>query len=66
VAFDKSPNEEVPAMLASSFAHAIACGNGHILNGPIVHYGLAFDASFDEDWESGEGWNRRTHTRFCA
>ena len=67
MAFDKSPDEEVPAMLASSLAHEIACGNGHILNGPIVHYGLACDARFDEDWEIGEGWNRRTPpARFCA
>ena len=66
MAFDKCPHEEAPGMLASSLAHAIACGNGHILNGPIVLYGLAFDANFDEDWEMGEGWNRRTPARFCA
>ena len=66
MAFDKCPDEEVPAMLASSLAHAIACGNGHILNGPIVHCSLACDARFDEDWEIGEGWNRRTPARFCA
>ena len=66
MAFDKCPHEEATAMLASSEAHAIACGNGHVLNGPIVHYGLAFDANFDEDWEVGEGWNRRTPARSCA
>ena len=66
MAFDKCPHEEAPALLVSSLAHAIACGNGHILSGPIVLYGLAFDAHFDEDWEIGEGWNRRTPARFCA
>ena len=66
MAFDKSPDEEVPAMLASSLAHEIACGNGHSVNGPIVVYGLAFDAKFDEDWEIGEGWNRRTPARLSA
>jgi hypothetical protein len=60
MAFDKCPQEEAPAILASSQAHAIACSNGHILNGRIVPYGLAFDANFDGDWEMGEGWNRRT------
>ena len=63
--FDKCPHEEVPAILASSHAHAIACGNGHVLSGPIFPYGLAFDAHFDEDWEIGEGWNRRP-ARLCA
>jgi hypothetical protein len=66
MAFDKCPQEEASAILASSQAHAIACGNGHILSGRIVPYGLAFDARFDEDWEIGEGWNRRTPARFCA
>src|ERR1039458_103560 len=45
MAFDKCPHEEVPANLASSPAHAIACGNGHVLSGPIFPYGLAFDVS---------------------
>jgi hypothetical protein len=66
MAFNKSPHEEAAAMLLSSQAHAIACGNGHSLSGPIVLYGLAFDAKFDEDWEIGEGWNRRTPARLCA
>jgi hypothetical protein len=66
MASGKDPNEEVEAMLVSSQAHAIGCGNGHILNGTIVPYGLAFDARFDEDWEIGEGRNRRTPARFCA
>jgi hypothetical protein len=65
LAFDKSPHEEAAAMLATSLAHAIACGNGHILTGPIVLNGLAFDASFDEDWEMGAGWNRRP-ARLCV
>ena len=66
MAFDKCPYEGSAAMLISSQAHAIACGNGHILSGPIVLYGLAYDAKFDEDWEIGEGWNRRTPARLCA
>jgi hypothetical protein len=66
MAFDKCPHEEVTAMFISSQAHAIACGNGHILNGPIVLYSLAFDAKFDEDWEIREGWNGRTPARLCA
>lgn len=68
MAFDKCPHEEAAAMLPSSQAHEIACGNGHSLSGPIVLYGLAFDAKFDEDWEIGEGWNRRTPARLllCA
>jgi hypothetical protein len=53
-------------MLVTSCTQAIACNNGHILNGPIVPCGLAFDARFDEDWEIGEGWNRRTPARLCA
>jgi hypothetical protein len=65
MAFDKCPHEEAPAILASSHAHAIACGNVHVLSGHIVPYGLAFDAHFDEDWEIGEGWNRRS-ARLCA
>jgi hypothetical protein len=51
MAFDKCPLEEAPAMFVSSQAHAIACDRGHVLNGLIVHYGLALDAHFDEDWE---------------
>src|ERR1035441_6440 len=66
MAFDKCPHEEAPGMLASSHAHAIACGNGDFLSGRIVPYGLAFDAHFDGDWEMGEGWNRRTPARLCA
>ena len=66
MAFDKCLLEEAAAMLVSSQPHAIACGNGHVFSGPIVLYGLAFDAHFDEDWEIGEGWNRRTPTRSCA
>ena len=66
MAFDKCPHEEVTAMFVSSHAHAIACCNGHILSGPIVPNGLAFDARFDQDWEIGEGWNRRTLARFSA
>ena len=58
--FDICPHEEVTAALVSSQAHAIACGNGHILSGAIVAYGLALDAHFDEDWEIGEAWNKRT------
>jgi hypothetical protein len=65
LAFDKFPHEEASAMLETSLAHAIACGNGHILTGPIVLNGLAFDASFDEDWEMGEGWSKRP-ARLCA
>ena len=65
MAFDKCPHEEATAILASSHSHAIACGNGHVLSGPIVLYGLVFDARFDEDWEIGEGWNRRS-ARLCA
>jgi hypothetical protein len=52
-------------MLATSFAHAIPCGNGHILSGPIDLFGLAFDAYFDRDWEIGEDWNKRP-ARLCA
>jgi hypothetical protein len=63
MAFDKCPLEEVTAIFVSSHAHAIACGNGHTLSGPIVASGLAFDARFDEDWEIGEGWNRRAPPR---
>jgi hypothetical protein len=66
MAFDKCPHEGATAMFASSQAHSIACGNGHILSGPVVPYGLAFDAHFDEDWEIGEGWNRRSSGRVCA
>jgi hypothetical protein len=66
MAFDKCPHEEALAMLVTSRAQAIACNNGHILSGPIVPYGLAFDAGFDEDWEIGEGWNRRAPARLCA
>jgi hypothetical protein len=66
MAFDKCPDEEAPAILASSQAQAIACGNGHTLSGPIALYGFAFDAQFDGDWEMGEGWNRRTPLRWCA
>jgi len=66
MAFDRCPHEEALAMLVGSRAQAIACNNGHILSGPIVPYGLAFDARFDEDWEIGEGWNRRTPSRLCA
>jgi hypothetical protein len=53
-------------MLATSRAQGIACNNGHILSGSIFPYGLAFDARFDEDWEVGEGSNRRTPARLCA
>jgi hypothetical protein len=66
LAFDKCPSEEAAAILASSHAHAIACGNGHVLDGPIPHYGLAFDAHFDEDWEIGEAFNNRSSGRSCA
>jgi len=66
MAFDKDPQKEAPIIFASSQAHAIDCGNGHLLSGPIAQYGLAFDAHFDEDWQIGEGWNRRTPARFCA
>jgi hypothetical protein len=66
MAFDKRPDAEAPAILASSQAHGIACGNGHTLNGSIVTYGLALDARFDEDWEIGEGWNRRSPGRWRA
>jgi hypothetical protein len=66
MAFDKRPHEEATALLASSQAHAIACSNGHSLSGPIVPSRLAFDARFDEDWEIGEGWNRRSPARMCA
>ena len=62
----KDPNEEVEAILASSQAHAVGCGNGHILNGTVVPYGLAFNARFDEDWEIGETSHRRTLARFSA
>ena len=64
MAIHKDPHREAPVILASSCAHAIACGNGHILCGPIAPFGLDFDADCDEDWEIGEGWNRRA--RFCA
>ena len=60
MAFDKDPYEEAPIILASSQAHAIACGSGHILSGPIAHYDCALDAHFDEDWEIGKASNRRT------
>jgi hypothetical protein len=50
--FDKDPLKEAPV----SHAHAITGGRGHILNGPIVPCGLAFDAHFDEDWEIGKVW----------
>jgi len=53
MAFNKCLDEEATAMLAASQAHAIACGNGHSLNGPIVHKSLAFDVHLDEDWEPG-------------
>jgi hypothetical protein len=66
MAFDKCPQEEASAILASSQAHAIACGNGHILSGRIVPYGLAFDADFDKDWEIGERWNSRTSVPLSA
>jgi hypothetical protein len=66
MAIDLDPQKEAPVLLAASRAHAIACGNGHIVGGPIVPYGLAFDARFDPDWEIGEGWNRRASARFCA
>jgi hypothetical protein len=66
IACDKCPHDEALAMLVTSCTQAIACNNGHILNGPIVPCGLAFDARFDEDWEIGEGWNRRTPARLCA
>jgi hypothetical protein len=66
MAFDKRPHDEALAMLATSRAQAIACNNGHILSGLIVPYGLAFDVRFDEDWEIGEGWNRRTPARMRA
>jgi hypothetical protein len=65
MAFDKCPHEEASAILASSQGHAIACDNGHILSGSIVPYSLVLDSRFDEDWEIGEGWNRRTPAR-CA
>ena len=55
MAFDKDPHKEAPVILASSHAHAIVCGNGHILNGPIVPYGFAFDVQVDEEWEVGKG-----------
>jgi len=64
MALDKNPHKEAPVILSSSCAHAIACGNGHILCGPIASYGLAFDARCDGDWEIGESWNRRA--RLCA
>jgi len=66
MAFNKCLDEEATAMLAASQAHAIACGNGHSLNGPIVHKSLAFDVHFDEDWETGDGWNRRAPARLSA
>jgi hypothetical protein len=65
MAFDKSLYEEAPAMLDTSLPHEIACGNGHILTGSIFLNGLAFDASFDEDWEMGNDWNRRP-AQLCA
>jgi len=40
--------------------------NGHSLNGPIVHKSLAFDVHLDEDWETGDGWNRRAPARLSA
>jgi hypothetical protein len=66
MAIDKNPHKEAPVILASGYAHAIPCSNGHILDGPITPHGLAFDAKFDEDWETGEGWDRRTSARSCA
>jgi hypothetical protein len=66
MASGKDPNEEVEAMLVSSQAHALDCGNGHILNGTIVSCGIAVDAGFDEDWEIGKTSNRRTLARFSA
>jgi hypothetical protein len=66
MAFDKCPHEEVTAIFASSYAQAIACGNGHILRGPILVSELVFDARFDEDWEIGKGWNKRASPRLCA
>ena len=66
MAFNKCLDEEATAMLAASQAHAIACGNGHSLNGPIVHKSLAFDVHLDEDWETGDGWNRRAPARLSA
>jgi hypothetical protein len=66
MAIDNDPHKEAPVILASSCAHAISCTNGHIVCGSIVTSGLAFDARYDEDWETGEGWNRRTLARFCA
>ena len=63
MATDKDPHTEAPIILASSCALAIVCGNGHILCGPVAPYGLALDARCDEDWEIGEGWNRRASVR---
>jgi hypothetical protein len=56
MAFDKDPHKEAPVILASSQAHAIACGRGHVLNGPIIPSGFAFDAEVDEEWEVGKVW----------
>jgi hypothetical protein len=66
MAFDKETPKEAPVILASSCAHALQCGNGHILSGHTYPYGLAFDAHFDEDWEIREGGNGRTPARLCA
>jgi len=51
--FDKDPRAEAPGMLAKGTAHAIRCDRGDILNGPLAPFAEAFDAYFDEDWETG-------------
>jgi hypothetical protein len=66
MAFDKEPSKEAPVVLASSCAHELQCGNGHIFSGQVSPYGLAFDAHFDEDWEIREVWNGRTAARLSA
>jgi hypothetical protein len=66
MAFDKCPHEEVTAILVSSYCSCDCLWQWPHPKRPIVASGLAFDARFDEDWEIGEGWNRRAPPRLCA
>jgi hypothetical protein len=53
VASDKEPHERALETLPAAQAHAIHCDSKeHILNGPILPFGTACDAMFDEDWKS--------------
>jgi hypothetical protein len=52
LASDTDAHEKALEQLVASSAHEIHCdGRQHMLNGPILPFGTAFDVMYDDDWE---------------